>query len=101
LWLQRDGNLVLYKRGQAEALRASHTGGAVRLVNQADGNVVLYTADGRAAWDTETWRAGAPHARVAERRKSRAVPQLRQPAGLARQHLATRLLSGPVGAASL
>ena len=68
--MQRDGNLVVYNHGYGgRATWASHTGGrrvggqlARCAVMQADGNFVLYTAAGRAVWNTET--AGNPGARA-------------------------------------
>jgi hypothetical protein len=51
---QSDGNLVLYKSGQAQALWATGTDrrGEI-LVMQSDGNLVIY-GGGRALWATNT-----------------------------------------------
>jgi hypothetical protein len=57
LWLQDDGNLVLYLR-YGPALWATGTRGGERLVNQADGNLVLYRADGSVAWSSGTYGNG-------------------------------------------
>ena len=51
LWLQEDGNLVLYRRA---ALWATGTFDGVRLDNQPDGNLVLSRADGTVAWSSRT-----------------------------------------------
>jgi hypothetical protein len=53
LWLQEDGNLVLYRRS-GPVLWATGTRDGERLVNQPDGNLVLYRADGSVAWSTGT-----------------------------------------------
>lgn len=52
--MQSDGNLVVYYGGRA--LWASNTGRhpGTWLVNQGDGNLVLYGADRRALWNTGT-----------------------------------------------
>jgi hypothetical protein len=57
LILQGDGNLVLYRTMFGLPLFASGTDGRPvnRAVMQADGNFVLYAADGTAYWDTGTW----------------------------------------------
>ncbi|WP_328461682.1 RICIN domain-containing protein [Actinoplanes sp. NBC_00393] len=52
LWLQRDGNAVVYKSGKA--VWATNTTTGVKLVNQRDGNLVLYTAAGKAVWASNT-----------------------------------------------
>jgi hypothetical protein len=57
LWLQEDGNLVLYLR-YGPALWATGTLGGERLVNQTDGNLVLYRADGSVAWSSRTYGNG-------------------------------------------
>ncbi|MEV6062677.1 hypothetical protein AB0L62_21975 [Nocardia asteroides] len=57
LWLQGDGNLVLYRTG-GEALWSTGTTTGERLVNQTDGNLVLYTGTGTAVWSSRTWTAG-------------------------------------------
>jgi hypothetical protein len=64
LILQEDGNLVLYRAMFGLPLFASNTNGspANRAVMQADGNFVLYGADGTAYWDTGTW--GHPGSRI-------------------------------------
>lgn len=53
MWLQGDGNLVLYRRHGA-TLWASNTGDGVVLINQTDGNLVLYRADGTPTWARNT-----------------------------------------------
>jgi hypothetical protein len=58
LWLQDDGNLVLYRRTGA-ALWATGTRTGAHLDNQADGNLVLYRADGAAVWSSRTAGNGA------------------------------------------
>ena len=64
LYMQNDGNLVLYEvfKGNLYPAWASNTAGsgAVRAVMQSDGNFVLYTANNRAVWATNT--AGIPYA---------------------------------------
>ena len=57
VWLQDDGNLVLYRRYGAP-LWASGTRNGVRLTNQSDGNLVLYRADGGIAWSSGTYGNG-------------------------------------------
>ncbi|MGN9812846.1 hypothetical protein ACTMSW_26275 [Micromonospora sp. BQ11] len=54
LWLQDDGNLVLYRRGTATAIWATNTRDGVRLVNGSDGNLALHRADGTVTWSTRT-----------------------------------------------
>lgn len=58
LWLQGDGNVVLYKRGRSAALWESDTSGGAWWVNQTDGNVVLYDVAGKPLWESRTWSAG-------------------------------------------
>lgn len=58
LWLTGDGGLALYKMRVANPIWTNASHGAVRMVNQPDGNVVLYTADNRPVWSTATWTAG-------------------------------------------
>jgi hypothetical protein len=48
----------MYQAGQAAPVWSTNTRGAVRLINQDDGNLVLYTADYRPIWDTGTWDRG-------------------------------------------
>ena len=55
LLLQRDGNLVLYRKDGSVAWSA-HTWGAAGLDLQNDGNLVLYTTSGKALWSTKTYR---------------------------------------------
>ncbi|NKX86546.1 hypothetical protein [Nocardia coubleae] len=57
LWLQGDGNLVLY-RTSGEVLWSTATTNGENLVNQNDGNLVLYTGSGAAAWSSRTWTQG-------------------------------------------
>ena len=59
--MQRDGNLVVYQNSDNRPRWASHTAGkrvggqlARCAVMQGDGNFVLYTAAGRAVWNTGT-----------------------------------------------
>lgn len=61
LFMQEDGNLVLYKfdqrgGGQRESLFASNTGGnmGAYATFQPDGNLVVYNSMGRAIWSTGT-----------------------------------------------
>jgi hypothetical protein len=58
LYMQNDGNLVMYEddRGRLSPLWASHTNGsgAVRAVMQTDGNFVLYNARNQAVWASNT-----------------------------------------------
>jgi hypothetical protein len=53
LFLQTDGNLVLYVNGVA--IWATGTTDGALLANQTDGNLVLYRANGTAVWSTGTW----------------------------------------------
>ncbi|WP_159079508.1 hypothetical protein [Plantactinospora sp. BC1] len=53
LWLQDDGNLVLYQQ-YGPAYWATGTRDGVALVNRPDGNLVLLRADGSVAWSTGT-----------------------------------------------
>lgn len=61
LILQGDGNLVLYRDG--EALWASNTKGSVpgAAVVQADGNFTIYDLDGSPVWYTGTWDNPGAH----------------------------------------
>jgi hypothetical protein len=52
LILQSDGNLVLY--AGARALWSSNTVGATQLIVQNDGNLVLHTVTGAAIWSSGT-----------------------------------------------
>jgi polysaccharide biosynthesis protein PslG len=58
LWLQEDGNLVLYRRDGGASLWATGTSDGVTLINQDDGNLVLYRADGRPVWSSGTYGNG-------------------------------------------
>jgi hypothetical protein len=58
LWLTGDGGLALYKTGVTNPIWTNGGQGAVRMLNQPDGNVVLSTADNRPVWSTGTWAAG-------------------------------------------
>ena len=60
LYMQADGNLVLYRLYNRKALWASNTAGCnvLRVVMQTDGNLVIYQPDGRAIWASGT--AGNP-----------------------------------------
>lgn len=61
LIMQGDGNLVIYRSGQAQW--ASSTSGAGNwVVMQGDGNLVIYTAAGKPLWDSKT--AGKPGAHL-------------------------------------
>jgi hypothetical protein len=46
LWLQNDGNLVLYRASGATALWATHTTNGIRLENRTDGTLRLVRSDG-------------------------------------------------------
>ncbi|MEU7750297.1 hypothetical protein [Micromonospora sp. NPDC049171] len=59
LWVQDDGNTVLYRRSTGAALWATNTRDGVRLVNASDGNLALYRADGTITWSTRTGGRGA------------------------------------------
>lgn len=58
LWLQEDGNLVLYRASTALARWATGTRDGVRLENRADGNLALIRADGTVAWSSGTAGGG-------------------------------------------
>jgi polysaccharide biosynthesis protein PslG len=62
LWLQGDGNLVLYHDGKAAW--ATNTSTGERLSNQTDGNLVLYDKTGHALWDTKTYKKDRAHLQV-------------------------------------
>lgn len=53
---QKDGNLVVYR--SHKAIWSSGTGGhpGARLVLQSDGNLVIYATNGKALWQTHTYR---------------------------------------------
>jgi hypothetical protein len=52
---QANGNLVLYDRTTGKAMSASNRfGSGIWTVMQSDGNLVQYTAGGRAVWATNT-----------------------------------------------
>ncbi|MEV0902629.1 LamG-like jellyroll fold domain-containing protein [Actinoplanes sp. NPDC049802] len=59
LWMQEDGNLVLYQN--ATAIWATNTTGnpGASLVMQGDGNLVLYRSDRTPLWSTGTWNTTA------------------------------------------
>ncbi len=54
--LQDDGNLVLYKRGEALWHSGTHGIAIEKCIMQLDGNLVLYKYDGQAAWNSGTFR---------------------------------------------
>jgi hypothetical protein len=56
LEMQSDGNLVLYRSPDRQALWATHTNKklATQVVMQGDGNLVLYTADRKPLWASNT-----------------------------------------------
>ena len=66
LYMQGDGNLVLRNASTQKALWASGTNGkgAVKLVLQTDGNLVLYTSSGQPVWATNTVGKGSNALRV-------------------------------------
>jgi hypothetical protein len=66
LYMQGDGNLVLRNVSTQKALWASGTDGkgAVKLVLQTDGNLVLYTSSGQPVWATNTVGKGSNALRV-------------------------------------
>ena len=53
---QSDGNIVLSQG--STVLWSSGTSGAGTPIMQGDGNFVLYFADGRTPWHTNTWTSG-------------------------------------------
>jgi hypothetical protein len=57
MWMQRDGNLVVYN-GSGQALWQSRTSGhpGAHLVLQEDRNLVIYSAKGVALWQSHTYR---------------------------------------------
>jgi hypothetical protein len=61
LYLQSDGNLVLRRMSDKMSRWSSGTHGksATRLKFENDGNLVLYTASGKAVWSTKTAGSGA------------------------------------------
>ena len=65
-YMQGDGNLVLRNVSSQKALWASGTDGrgAVKLVLQTDGNLVLYTSSGQPVWATNTVGKGSNALRV-------------------------------------
>ncbi len=64
LWMQGDGNLVLYQAGKATALWASNTTTGVSLANQTDGNLVISDAQGSPLVHSNTWTAHASTLRL-------------------------------------
>ncbi|MBK8238559.1 MAG: hypothetical protein IPK74_23775 [Deltaproteobacteria bacterium] len=56
LWMQSDGNVVLYEEATGKALWNTQTVGTKQpaLVMQEDGNFVLYDGNGAAVWHTST-----------------------------------------------
>ena len=64
LWMQGDGNLVIYGAdGHATWSTRTDGSGANRAVMQTDGNLVLYTAAGKAVWSSAT--SGHPFSALA------------------------------------
>jgi len=63
---QGDGNLVVYRIGQNTALWASSTHGkaGTRVIMQADGNLVMYTAGNQPVWASNTAGKGQAFARM-------------------------------------
>jgi hypothetical protein len=62
LVMQRDGNLVMYRKRDGAAIWSSGTWGhsGAYAVMQSDGNLVVYGQGGGALWATNTWgHAGA------------------------------------------
>ncbi|GAB1644301.1 LamG-like jellyroll fold domain-containing protein [Krasilnikovia sp. MM14-A1259] len=59
LWMQNDGNFVLYRDGAA--VWSSNTWGnpGAHVIMQPDGNLVIYRSDGVAIWATNTERTAA------------------------------------------
>ncbi|WP_412738360.1 LamG-like jellyroll fold domain-containing protein [Krasilnikovia sp. MM14-A1259] len=59
LWMQNDGNFVLYHEGSA--VWSSNTWGnpGAHVIMQPDGNLVIYRSDGVAIWATNTERTAA------------------------------------------
>jgi hypothetical protein len=56
--MQSDGNLVLYRYGQARWASATTRYPGSRFVLQADGNLVIYDASGVARWASRTAGTG-------------------------------------------
>lgn len=63
LWLQGDGNLVLYRR-DGTVRWTTGTSNGVRMVNKSTGDVVLYRVDGVAVWSTSTSGEGSSTLRL-------------------------------------
>jgi hypothetical protein len=63
LYLQGDGNVVLRKLADGQAIWSNNTAGkgGVRLTLQSDSNLVLYTAAGVAVWASGSNGSGATH----------------------------------------
>lgn len=59
LWLQEDGNLVLYKDGRPAWQAPSAFGHGASAVFQTDGNFVVYASGGSPVWASNTWHKGA------------------------------------------
>jgi hypothetical protein len=55
--MQYDGNFVVYPTGSHSALWNTRTFGnsGASLIMQGDGNLVIYSAKGKAIWSTNTW----------------------------------------------
>ena len=55
LWMQGDGNMVLYQNSPLQALWATHTaGGGNRAVMRADGDFVVYSSANKPLWRSST-----------------------------------------------
>ena len=53
---QANGNIALMKSNNVVAFRSSATSGqGIKLILQNDGNLVIYSSDGKSLWDTRTY----------------------------------------------
>ncbi len=64
LWMQTDGNVVIYDVALSRAIWGTYTNQGKRLIMQTDGNLVLYDAAWKPLFNTQTWGSPGNYARL-------------------------------------